>query len=445
MTATEGRPEMGMMVDETMHEAMQTDVAQTADVDGGPLHLFQATGVELEYMIVDAETLDVRPVADRLFALVGGDGSSDAEPDGPGGVIAWSNELARHVVELKTARPAASLDGLAAAFQDHVGRIDALLAPMGCRLLPGGMHPWMDPHRETELWPHECGEIYRAYDRIFGCRGHGWGNLQSTHLNLPFHGAEEFGRLHAAIRLVLPLLPALAASSPVADGRMAANLDQRMEVYRRNSVRVPLMAGDIVPEPVFTPEDYQREILGRLYDALAPLDPEGLLRHEWANARGAIARFDRGAIEIRVLDIQECPAADLAVARLVVATVRALVEERWCSFAEQCRIPTAPLAEALKATIRDGETARLWQPALLSALGGSGAVVRAGEVWSRLASDLLPEDDAESALARRIATAGSLATRLRAAAGASPDRDRLRDVWRELADHLREGRPFRLD
>ena len=108
-------------------------------------------------------------------------------------------------------------------------------------------------------------------------------------------------------------------------------------------------------------------------------------------------------------------------------------------------MPTAPLAEVLKATIRDGETARLWHPALLTALGGSGAVVRAGEVWSRLADELLPEDDAASALARRIAAAGTLSSRLRAATGDAPDRERLRDVWRELADHLREGRPYRLD
>jgi gamma-glutamyl:cysteine ligase YbdK (ATP-grasp superfamily) len=410
-----------------------------------PLHLFEATGVELEYMIVDAETLDVRPVADRVFAAVGGEGSSDAEPDGPAGAIAWSNELARHVIELKTQRPAASLDGLAAAFQDHVQRIDALLEPHGCRLLPGGMHPWMNPHAETQLWPHECNEIYRTYDRIFGCRGHGWGNLQSTHLNLPFAGDDEFGRLMAAIRLVLPLLPALAASSPVADGKRAAHADQRMEVYRRNSVRVPLMAGEIVPEPVFTEADYRRDVLGRLYDALAPHDPEGTLRHEWANARGAIARFERGAIEIRVLDIQECPAADLAVAGLVIATVRALVEERWMSFADQCRIPTAPLAELMKAAIGDAETTRIWEPRLLAAFGGSGAVVRAGELWGRLAAELLPDGDPAADLARRIVAAGTLATRLSATLGETPDRARLRATWGDLADHLRDGRPYRVD
>ena len=79
--------------------------------------------------------------------------------------------------------------------------------------------PWMDPERELRLWPHEHSDIYRAFDRIFGCRGHGWANLQSTHLNLPFRGDDEFVLLHDAVRLVLPLVPALAAASPVIDGR----------------------------------------------------------------------------------------------------------------------------------------------------------------------------------------------------------------------------------
>ena len=57
--------------------------------------------------------------------------------------------------------------------------------------MPGGAHPWMDPARETRLWPHEDNEIYEAFDRIFGCTGHGWSNLQCVHLNLPFDDDEN--------------------------------------------------------------------------------------------------------------------------------------------------------------------------------------------------------------------------------------------------------------
>ena len=153
-------------------------------------------------------------------------------------------------------------------------------------------------------------------------------NLQSAHLNLPFANDEEFGRLHAAVRLVLPALPALAASSPLQDGRLTDFADTRLEIYRHNARRLPIVSGRVIPEPVFTRAEYERAARQPLR-AIAPLDPDGILQEEWLNARGAIARFDRGAIEIRVLDVQEHPAADLAIAWAVRAR---------CA---RCAIPTA--------------------------------------------------------------------------------------------------------
>lgn len=409
-----------------------------------PLGLFDAFGVELEYMIVDRETLDVRPVCDALFRAVTGGDTSDVEPDGAGGTVSWSNELALHVVELKTQTPAPGLHGLSTEFQRHVNIIDEALAPLGCRLLPTGMHPWMRPEAETRLWPHEYTEVYRAYDRIFGCRGHGWGNLQSTHLNLPFANDEEFGRLHAAIRLVLPLLPALAASSPVVDGVRSASADQRLEVYRRNSSRVPLMTGLVVPEPVFTREAYERDILGQLYTQLAPLDPDGVLRHEFANARGAIARFDRGAIEIRVLDIQECPEADIAILSLIVATLRAVVSERWQPYAQQCEVPTEALHRVFLATVKDAERAEIDAPEVLAAFGMPGPSATAAEVWKAMMDHVMLDQTAWAPILSRLLRAGTLATRIRGSLTATPSPDELRRVYTEVADCLRHGTLFRV-
>lgn len=406
-----------------------------------PLGLSDAYGVELEYMIVDRDSLDVRPIADELFRAAAGRDTSDFEPDGPDGVVSWSNELALHIVEIKSTRPVRSLDGLDGLFQDHVGRINALLDPMGCRLMPTGMHPWMDPDREMRLWPHENTEIYQTYDRIFGCKGHGWANLQSTHVNLPFGNDEEFGRLHAAIRLVLPLIPALAASSPAVDGALSDLADHRLEVYRNNSRRVPMMAGMVIPEPVFTKAGYDREIMGRLFDQLQPLDPAGVLRHEFSNARGCIARFDRGAIEIRVIDIQECPAADLALVRLVCAAVAALTQERWSSFADQQRAQTEPLHAVLLETIRSAEATTITDAALLTAFGVRSGSCTAGALWARLAEELCPGDRAVADLV----ASGTLATRIRRALGPDPDRDRFRSVYTRLCDCLADGEAFRGD
>lgn len=41
-------------------------------MSSSPLSLFSAFGIELEYMIVDAQSLDVRPIADEVMQLEAG-------------------------------------------------------------------------------------------------------------------------------------------------------------------------------------------------------------------------------------------------------------------------------------------------------------------------------------------------------------------------------------
>src|SRR5690606_13298875 len=129
---------------------------------GHPFHLFERTGVELEYMIVDGGRLNVLPAADAVLRAAAGEGASDVER----GPVTWSNELALHVIELKTTEPAADLAALAGPMHENVRAINRLMRPIGGRLCPGAMHPWMDPRREVRLWPHEHNAVYEAFDRI---------------------------------------------------------------------------------------------------------------------------------------------------------------------------------------------------------------------------------------------------------------------------------------
>ncbi len=412
-----------------------------------PLGLFAGYGVELEYALVERESLAVLPVADRLLAALSG----LSEP-GPGylelGPLAVSNELVLHVVELKTAVPAPALEGLAAAFQAGVERLEAALVGLGGRLLPTAMHPWLDPEKETRLWPHEAGEIYRAYDRIFGCRGHGWSNLQSVHLNLPFAGDDELGRLHAAIRLLLPILPALAASSPVVEGRVTGLADSRLDAYRGNARRFASITGRVIPEPVFTRAAYEAEILEPIYRDLAPHDPEGILRHDFANARGAIARFERGSIEIRLLDVQEAPRADLAVVAAVVGALKLLVAERWSSREEQAGWPVEPLAALLDRTIAGAERAVVEDAAYLAALGfPAPPPVPAADLWRHLVTEAAAARTLDAAAfgahLETILTEGPLARRILRATGPAPSHETLREVYARLADCLQAGEMFR--
>jgi gamma-glutamyl:cysteine ligase YbdK (ATP-grasp superfamily) len=390
------------------------------------LGAFCAFGLEVEYMLVDAASLDIAPIAEQALAR------NEAR-----GGLAWSNELVAHVVELKNVQPIADLTQLAARLQAAVRAMNGALEPLHARLMPTAMHPWMDPAREARLWPHDNG-IYRAYDRIFGCRSHGWANLQSVHLNLPFADDGEFARLHAAARLALPIVPAIAAASPFAEGRATGWLDFRLHAYASNAPRVPQMNGDMVPEPMGSRGQYEREILAPLYAALAPLDAERLLAEEWANARGAIARFERSALEIRVVDAQECPAADVAIAA-------AIIDLAWLLYREAApALPTTLLAGILRDCTREAERARIDAPAYLDALAGRSTPCSAAELWSRIAERMAhaPHRALWQPALDKILARGPLARRLLRAAGENPSRSGLAQLYEQLCECLQNGAFF---
>ncbi len=404
--------------------------------------LLEAIGVELEYMIVRRDTLDVYPVADKVIEIVAGAIEGEVEF----GDIAWSNELVLHVIEMKTNGPVSSLNNLSERFALHVDKLNTILADLGGCLMPTAAHPWMDPLRETRLWPHECGPIYQAYNRIFDCRGHGWSNLQSTHLNLSFDGDEEFGRLHSAIRLLMPIMPALTASSPILDGEAGSHLDSRMKFYCTNSAKIPQVAGKIIPEAVYSHAEYQDKIFKPMYQAISGHDPEGILTHEFLNSRGAIARFDRGAIEIRVLDIQETPLADLATAQLIISAVKELTAQGPEELHTQKKCDIDLLAEIFQGVIKDGDQAVISDPGYLALLGLGPESIRALEIWQHLASRCRDRTDWDSAFETPLQTIfaeGPLARRIIKGVAGDLRRDHVKEVYSQLCDCLSTQQMFR--
>jgi gamma-glutamyl:cysteine ligase YbdK (ATP-grasp superfamily) len=410
-----------------------------------PLGLFSAFGVELEYMIVDARTLDVRPIADDLLRSVSATGLPECEVERDSGA-SWSNELVAHVLELKTTQPVSDLSRAAATLSASARELNALLKPLGCRLMPGAMHPWMNPASQTRLWPHDYADVYATFDRLFDCKRHGWANLQSVHLNLPFDGDEEFGRLHAAVRLVLPLLPALCASSPVMDARVTGLMDSRLNVYASNQAHTPSLTGRVIPEPAYTQADYQRAILDPIAADVRRLDPSGVMQPQWMNSRGAIARFDRGSIEIRVMDVQECPAADLAICSAVAQVLEWLVAEGPSSKADQMACPTQALRTVFDDTVARADQAVVTDAAYLDllAVDHHDKGVPAWEVWSEILE--LAEVDLDRPIhepLRTILDDGPLSRRLLSHLGPSPSHDDLARVYARLCDCLNTGTLFR--
>lgn len=393
--------------------------------------LFQVFGVELEYMVVDQKTLDILPIVDLLFQDMAGEITSSIEMED----LSLDNELALHVVEMKTTEPTPSLASLDKDFHQMVQKLNALLSKRGACLLPGAMHPWMDPIKETKLWPHGPSEIYDTFNRIFNCSGHGWGNLQSAHLNLPFGSEEEFVKLHRAIRIALPLIPMIAASSPFFEGKAANVKDKRLDVYQYNCMKVPSVTGSIIPENCISYDDYQTKILDRIYNDLANLDPQGVLRHEWVNARGAITRFERGSIEVRLIDIQENPSQDLALISALTNLIKWLADNPH-------DFSTEGLKRILLLGIEKAEEALITDAEYLSIFGVKQQQMRAKDLWRHIITDLVEVPSRSQPGLDLIMKEGTLATRLEKRVGSAVNHESLHKCYFALCQCLEKGEPF---
>jgi gamma-glutamyl:cysteine ligase YbdK (ATP-grasp superfamily) len=406
------------------------------------IHLFQGYGVELEYMIVDRDTLKIKAITDELLKHELGEYGSDFE----NGIVTWSNELVLHVVELKSTKPESDFQTLGVQFAENVNTINSILSKWNAMLMPTAAHPFMDPMNETKIWPHENNEVYAIYNKIFDCRGHGWSNLQSTHLNLPFYDDEEFAKLHAAIRLVLPILPALCASSPILDGKLTGLLDTRLKFYKTNQSKIPSITGKVIPEAVFSKRNYLNTIYEKIKSDIAPYDPGEELNAIWVNSRGAIPRFDRGSIEIRVMDIQECPSADLAALTLVIETIKAFTGDQFVDLESQMKWKTEVLAQILDQTIAGAGQAVLDNGEYLALFDFPSGKATASELWQHILQHLLKKGNPYLERYRKelsvILKEGTLAQRIARALGKDPSKESIMNVYRKLSECLSQNKMF---
>ncbi|APY09041.1 glutamate--cysteine ligase [Winogradskyella sp. J14-2] len=401
-------------------------------------HLFEVYGIELEYMLVHKNTFKVAPQVDELLTKKAGKITSDID----NGDIAWSNELVAHVVELKTNGPTANLHDLASKFHANVLEIDELLSNLQLKLLGTAAHPLMHPNLDTQLWKHSYSEVYTLYNTIFNCKGHGWSNVQSTHLNLPFYDDKEFEKLHAAIRIILPLLPGICASSPILEGEITGFKDTRLEFYKTNQKEIPSLTGMVIPERVFSKLDYHASIFEPIKRAMRPYDTHKILDHHFLNSRGAIARFDRNAVEIRLMDIQECPKADIALCALVIEVLKAIINKEFCTLQAQKLWTKQELFLILDDSIKNGENSIIEKIPYLK-LFGLNKISTTNEVWKHLYKRVKTQIDKNHHKSiELILEEGTLSSRLLKALENNTSEAKIIEVYQQLQNCLTNNKLF---
>jgi gamma-glutamyl:cysteine ligase YbdK (ATP-grasp superfamily) len=315
----------------------------------------QVLGPEHEFSVVD-EKLQPLPIVDKLIKDVHGRIVNNVNM----GKFSFGKELQAHVAEFKANQPFESPQVFEETMQAAVLTIlDFLERRYGACLLGLGMHPLLRLDK-VQVWSHRDRQIYEALKRIFNLNQHGWLNIQSFQLNLPFKNEREALKLYNALANLLPYLPAIAASSPIYESKIGDLVDNRLHFYKTNQTEVPSITGDIIPEYISSFEEYQKTTIQQYSWDLAKVNaPRCLLNKEWLNSRGVVIRFDRRAIEIRIMDEQECVKSDVALSCFIRAALRGLLQKQEGDFELQ---PHYVLVNNLHAVIKDGLNASVQHP-----------------------------------------------------------------------------------
>jgi gamma-glutamyl:cysteine ligase YbdK (ATP-grasp superfamily) len=311
----------------------------------------EVLGPEHEYSLVDKD-LKVLPITDKIIKDYCGRMVNFIELPN----FTFGKEMQLHVMEIKANQPFKSPSEFEETMHSAVLSLSEIVEKYGANLLGTGMHPLMNLN-DTVVWPHYHRKIYREYSKIFNLKQHGWLNIQSFHLNLPYQKEADAIQIHNQLANLCAYLPAISASSPIFEGKTGPDLDNRLQFYKVNQKEVPSVTGNVIPQYAAALTQYKLDVIERYSTDLANAGVgKTLLHREWVNSRGLIFRFDRSALEIRVIDEQECVKSDVALACFIRSALRGLIASN------AKLLPRENLIEDFNAVVTEGLDAKVSNP-----------------------------------------------------------------------------------
>jgi len=397
--------------------------------------------VSLQYMIIDKDSLQVKPISDELLKHELGTYGNESE----NGIITWSRENVLHAIELRSTKAESNFNTLENGFADNIRLINKILTQWNAVLLPTAAHPLMNPEKETKLWSHNNHEALDVFQQLLNFYSHPWSNIHRTLIRLPFKNDAEFGKLHAAIRVLMPLLPALCASSPLIDGKLTGYMQSSLSFYKSSQSRIPWLTEKLIPEPIFFRKNYEENVYEKIKKEVASLNNGNVLKPVDLNFRGAVPQFDNGHIEIRTIDVQECPAADLAITALITETLKALISEKFVPMEDLQEAFTDALAGILDDTAQHGQSTEIYSTEY-SSLFGINSFITPKELWQHIYQTLTkkgntPLERWEPELSI-ILEEGTLSDRIVKELKGDVSEASIKKVYRELSDCLAQNKMF---
>src|SRR3954463_1607425 len=250
-------------------------------------------GIEEEFALLDAQTLDLVPRFEELR-----DGAAADDPLLAEGI---AGELISSEIEIRSGRGEDLADALARP-PDLRQRLFALAAARGIALGATGTHPWADyreqPNIDTEHYRRVVDGLRYVARR---------NNTFSLHVHVGARAIDRAVRACDRLRPVLPLLLSISANSPYVDARDSGLHSARSQTFTKSFPRCG------IPDSFGSWEAY-REYIEFL------VRTESIIEYTqvWWSIR---PHFTFGTVEVRICDAQSTAQESEALSGLIVACV----------------------------------------------------------------------------------------------------------------------------
>jgi gamma-glutamyl:cysteine ligase YbdK (ATP-grasp superfamily) len=115
----------------------------------------------------------------------------------------------------------------------------------------------------------------------------------------------------------------------------------------------------VIPEYTDSLENYRQQVIDKYSQDLARVGAtKPILNVDWINSRGIVFRYDRHAVEIRIMDEQECVKSDVAISCYIRAALRGLLSDG----SRSDLLPHDLLVKDFSSVIKGGLTAKVKHP-----------------------------------------------------------------------------------
>ena len=411
-------------------ELLKDRICSMEKVEDDFYPLSEEKGIEVEYMTADSKTLDVIPAADRLLEKASGRKCSIYYPYGKGKGVSWSAASAGHAVKIKTENMKMTFREAESLVYKEIAKAGSILETFNAVLLPTAMHPWLKMDKDaSQLENRSIFKVQTCVSEISDRSECRMLNYHAMHLFLPFRNDREFFRLYTAVRLILPLIPALTSSSPIIGNTFSGKLDNRLDVYK--NICSCSAENSIIPESITN-----RPVLENNKSGVFSYNAESKSIRKDNNLCGISADFDSGIIDIGIFDIQESAHADISIARFITFVLEILVNCE--SGAEkQASADTQELSELFSRVLSRGMFTVVENREYLEMLGIKNQdKMSLWGIWMLFAKRVKDYAGVKIPSIENILKTGSLSERILK----SIEKKSMHETYNELADCLKENK-----